>query len=1102
MAWLRLNRAVSDPAPPLVAAFLLSLAIWVSGPLLVVAQNRPLDAAGTRLIVIALVWLGLAAAIRGRHQLRRRREAAFLRDLAAIDPTLPWGTLGGATGARPLHERPWYLVIGPPGVGKTAAILNSGLSFAPDPDAGGGGQAGRGWQILPAEEAVLIEISGGAIPQALTDLLKSRRGQPALNGIILMASLTALADDADGQPVRSVLPAPLLTAIDTGRGARIPVWVLLTRADLIAGFSESFPHGSPAPDHFGFRLPASGRGPRIDPAVQVAQGFDALVSRLRAQVADSVAVQSDPATFRLAIGFPPAMSALRPRLTEWLAQIFPPDLREQTVVLQGVWFCSGGGGGRQIDPLRPVLLRSFGLTRQLPQRGNETRTPMFVNGFFHRILLPEAGQTGALKGWKRVAPFAAALCLGLGLAVPLVQHHAANEALIARVAQQVKEVERLIPQGAEVNSDPLPVLAVLDRLRRLPGAPEGEVTKAPDPSAGLYVDDLLQNGARLAYRDGLNRLLLPRLLLRLEEVMQSRVNEPEVIFSALRTYLMLGQAGLMVPSQVLDWFAADWAEQGGDALSVAQRARLALHLGDLLRQPMQPVALDDSLITQMRGVLARLPQARRIYAQLVIRAAADAPPPFRVDEAAGPGAAEILRRPSGAGLTEGVEGFYTRQGFHQVFLPHLSDLGALLQNEAWVLGPARLPAAGDQAQRAVVQDVLGIYYRDYIARYEALLGDIDIIPFENPQHAAEGLRQLSQPDSPLLSLLNAIARQSLLSLPDDATATGAAEAGAGMRDGRGDAPGSDSLGAVVEGHFRALRDLVNGTGGQPSAFERVRAVLADPRDGSSGRIGAAVRGGSSDPSRLLDRWLMQIRAVRAAPEGSGLRSRLTQLWQSEVLPLCEKVTQGGYPFQPGAQAEVHPEDFLALFGPEGALERFFQTYLTATEKAETDQNGSAQEDPALAPFVIAAFDRAAQIRDGFFAADLPSGAGFRLRPHHLGTYAPDAQIQRVALEVDGHRTAYGPEDFGDLIVPWPGRSGGARISLEPEREGGENSLHRHGPWALIRLLSAAEMRPSTEGGTLLLYRIGGRSVSFSLKSRGRFEDTLAALATFKCPQSF
>ncbi|RWY44269.1 hypothetical protein EP867_02490 [Falsigemmobacter intermedius] len=118
-----------------------------------------------------------------------------------------------------------------------------------------------------------------------------------------------------------------------------------------------------------------------------------------------------------------------------------------------------------------------------------------------------------------MAPFAAVLCLGLGLAVPLVQHHAANEALIARVAQQVQEVERQIPQGAEVNSDPLPVLAALDRLRRLPGAPEGEVTKAPDPSAGLYVDNLLQNGARLAYRDGLNRLLLPRLLLRLEEVM-------------------------------------------------------------------------------------------------------------------------------------------------------------------------------------------------------------------------------------------------------------------------------------------------------------------------------------------------------------------------------------------------------------------------------------------------------------------------------------------------------------------------------------------------------------------------------------------------------
>ena len=52
-----------------------------------------------------------------------------------------------------LYELPWYIIIGPPGAGKTTALVNSGLKF---PLAGAGWRARRS----PASAARATAISG------------------------------------------------------------------------------------------------------------------------------------------------------------------------------------------------------------------------------------------------------------------------------------------------------------------------------------------------------------------------------------------------------------------------------------------------------------------------------------------------------------------------------------------------------------------------------------------------------------------------------------------------------------------------------------------------------------------------------------------------------------------------------------------------------------------------------------------------------------------------------------------------------------------------------------------------------------------------------
>ena len=181
-------------------------------------------------------------------------EAAALRERMSTALTL----LKKARGTRGyLYEQPWYAIIGPPGAGKTTALLNSGLKFPLAAEMGQGAVAGVGGTRLCdwwfTENAVLIDTAGryttqdsnAAVDRAgwdsFLDLLRRTRPRQPLNGVIVAI---ALSDIADAPPAERAAHAAAIRRrikeLETRLGIRIPVYALFTKADLIAGFTEFF----------------------------------------------------------------------------------------------------------------------------------------------------------------------------------------------------------------------------------------------------------------------------------------------------------------------------------------------------------------------------------------------------------------------------------------------------------------------------------------------------------------------------------------------------------------------------------------------------------------------------------------------------------------------------------------------------------------------------------------------------------------------------------------------------------------------------------------------------------------------------------------------
>ncbi|MEO0914141.1 MAG: type VI secretion system membrane subunit TssM, partial [Pseudomonadota bacterium] len=152
---MKLLRAlVSAPAIILYVALALCLAIWFFGPLIAIGETRPFDGVLSRAITIGV--LALLAIVTASIMIWRRakRDKDMAEDIVAAEETsdevvtAELGDLRGKLrtaigqlrrakkGGGHLYELPWYIIIGPPGAGKTTAIVNSGLQFPLGDDLG------------------------------------------------------------------------------------------------------------------------------------------------------------------------------------------------------------------------------------------------------------------------------------------------------------------------------------------------------------------------------------------------------------------------------------------------------------------------------------------------------------------------------------------------------------------------------------------------------------------------------------------------------------------------------------------------------------------------------------------------------------------------------------------------------------------------------------------------------------------------------------------------------------------------------------------------------------------------------------------------------
>jgi type VI secretion system protein ImpL len=1149
----------------LIGLLFLALIIWFGGPYIAIADAKPLEGVTGRLIAIIIVMV-IYALIVTLKQLRSKKASQKLAAGAAKqeESSGAKGSMAGGEaqqlgkrfeeatealkkskkGGRNLYELPWYIIVGPPGSGKTTVLVNSGLnfplaqSFGKEALRGVGGTRNCDWWFT--DEAILLDTAGRYTTQdsssqvdaagwnSFLQLLRKYRRRQPINGVILAisaADLLTLSEKDRDLHVAAIRER--LDELNAQLKITPPVYVLVTKCDLIAGFSEFF-------DEIGqegraqvwgttFPIEASETGRA---AQTFDKEFDQLLQRIQTRLLPRLEQERDPRRRVIMLAFPQQLASLKPMLSDVLRRIFSATEFDSRVMLRGVYLTSGTQEGTPIDRMLGAIARSFGFASTVTAAPSGAGKAYFIERLLKQVIFRESGLAGVnrrLQIQKTLAQSAAYIAcvviLILGLVYFLVSYRT-NTHYIADVTKSAEILNgTAVPAGAGIQA----ILPRLDALRTIMDAAAVHKDGVPlSMRAGLYQGRSLTGAARDAYEREINSLLLPVLAHQFEQRIIIFAGQPDRLYEYLKGYLMLGDAGHRDADHLRFLAQYEWRQLSPNDADA--RDRLAQHFEQLLGDPdrFKSVPISANVVAQARFALQTASLPVLMYSRLKLTYLADQKRAVRLDLKLGPGADTVLYRKSGAKLSDPLPAIYTRPVFNEINATGKLELIRQFAADRWVFGDSAFDLKNVPK---LASQVMQVYELDYMRFWDDIVADVRLTPTSGQQQLSESISILSGPTSPLKGFFVIVADNTDLLKPDDSLANKAAgglQAAIAAKAGAltkmfGDdstAAAGDKPGTKVAAHFEPIRKLVDGPPGSApvdrvlGALNQVNQVLKT----ASGGVGAkstadpAILKAANDAQQNVELEAKQLPpaiggmladlGAKALGQVKGAASgELGRKYEEFVAKECRELIEGRYPFSRSSANDVPLDDFSHLFADGGTFDKFFKDNLAQLVDTSRSpwrwKEGSAQV--AGARGLLGQFQTVQVIREIYFKAGTKPEIRFNVTPDLL-----DAAVSRFSLDVDGQVLEYRHGPLQSLTFAWPG-SGAGHATVTFEAGGTPAIAAFQGPWAWFRALDQAKIEPRSETRFLVTFTQGGHSSRLLLEATSvRNPFARNELQSFRC----
>lgn len=1163
----------------IIGLLALSLFIWLAGGFIKFGEGNVSASANTRIIIIVLCWIiwltwRVSRALYENKQSEKLfggiQEQAEDDAISVVDEKsqseaeelsnrfnealkkLSTSRFNFSGNSRSLYQLPWYIIIGPPGSGKTTALVNSGLEFPLAESTGQhklqgiGGTRNCDWWFT--NDAILIDTAGRYTTQdshkvvdqsawnTFLGLLKKFRSRRPINGVLLTINIQELLLSS---PEQSQLQAKTLRSriddVQAQLGIRAPVYVVLTKVDLVAGFSEFFSEISKNERNqvWGMTFPLNAD----EPSNLFRHEFSLLIKRLNQRVLSLVRMERVVNRRARIQNFPQRMAELTDKLHDFLNQTFAANRYGTTPLLRGVYFSSGTQEGLPIDRMMSHLNSQFEV-KAVPEAQVNTGKSFFVYALFKEVIFPESELVGSNRRIERMIRWGRRGAM-VAMAAAVIGSLTVWTTAIGKTKGLLNQVETNIATHAEANkgvqrSDIPSVLNTLDPLRDA-SIVYNESDQSYLTALGLYSNGVDQ-AANTLYQEQLNAVLLPAFAEQLARQIERVPADNPVLISTLKTYLMLFNEAKRDNDFILA-YAAAFADLQANITEDQKNAWLA-HLAQLFAEPINSNAEpNERIVNNARHKILQIPAALRLYSE--IKSSPEFSQPVDLYRQIG-GDTYLVFGISNQSPIFKIPLAFTKEGYEKLDLSIDSPLAKDYFNQQWIWGDEVNQQLTDEERANIGEQLEKLYFSDYAAQWQTLMNNLELAETNNISQFSDQLYQLGSPaQSPLKGLIELASENTRFSKVveggDDAGAPAvgmggnlkpkvsmkqvvrSAKSGAvnawnenqkinlvekqfselhalTKKSDRGPAPVDDYLQSITQ-----LNDFLSEIGSAPNPDEAAYGAVQKRFMGQSDNPITKLQLKAKHAPRPLKAWLNKLATNAWAMVNQYGQRHINQIWTYQVLPDCQRLTENRFPFDLKSTIDASPIAFNEFFAPGGTLANFIEINLAAY----IDQNRWRLKsvDGIGAPIrqsTLLQLKRAGSIKRAFFSASDAASAQFKVTPKKL-----DRDIRLFTLEVGGTPVVYSHGPRTPKAMQWTlGESTRARILFEDLDEA-MHQVQYDGDWAWYRLLASGSSRPSGSNRA--------RDVTFSkndheaiyqfVSNTGEDPLDLTLFSRFKCPAS-
>ena len=1036
-----------------------------------------------------------------------------------------------------IYQLPWYMVIGSNEAGKTSFINRSNQKFTLTTAEKTSKRYMRenclykiDWWA--SDDAILLDPEGGMIQQLgsekdlegkiakelwlhLLDWICDVRPQRPINGIILVIDLPKLiASNHSDRQALAVLLRNRIREVTEQFGARVPVYVVLNKTDLIEGF-ETFYRDLKQDERYknlGFSFTLN-TDEQIDKwTKELSDSYIAFVKEIEEIAFDKLASTISQEERESLYMYARQLGGMKDILLQFISDVLESDRFTTTPYVRGVYFSSIFQEGIPIDFYQAAISKQFELPHVIPSCLPErTQKTYFTHNFFQNIIYPEAGLVSdnkkEIRRSKRkfILGSVAIIISSICILATWQNYFYKNKTTSVKILKLTEEFRQMnISQSMDPTGRNL--LKPLNLLRQATyGYGDYEDALPVFKDFGLYQGKKIGGKVSEAYKKFLSERFLPEIAMGLIEQMDTLPEDSNEGLELLRVYRMIDDMAnrkAKIPEQWMMKYLQKNYPKNPDI-----QRQLIAHFSYAMKHVDPDLSMFDKKISEKQQEYSKLPLADRVYQNFKILANTELQPATDLKAEIGQSFTTIFKTDL---ISEDPKTFFkdknigwygtlisplfTDWAYKDFYDSKAQDLLHLAAIDAWVLGKQQTTNYSKEELARLSEEIRKRYITDYIQSWQEALNNLEIVHFVDLSHAVDILDALTSNEKPLQKIINLVDKNSDIypslsgvNTEKNINNTNVATANqmASLQINQHFTPltnevksSSDAERPHIEEVMKKLSELkfymqTIQKSPEPSqtALKTIMSELNLERTNPTVDLKRLASGMAAPLSVLLnsvadEAWAIELKTAL---------SEINVLWNRNVYSFYQNRIANRYPLNHKSTQNISLDDFREFFGPHGRVQRFYNDYLKIFLEDNAELSVVNGESIISSEFLTTLQDLQ-NIQRNYFDNSGNVNITFSMKPLGLS-----GKFTASTFNIDGQLLKYSHEIPSASRLIWPNTTRrDVETSLTLVTSQGETStLRRTGEWSLFRVLDQATKKANGQSVDLS-FKLNGGAINYRL----------------------